>query len=61
MKRAPCEIYGACGVILVSSEPKPADILDTGGGVLFLCFISESLGIRWNRGTNIAGRGTWYK
>ena len=27
---APCERYGAWGVISVSSEPKPGDILDTG-------------------------------
>ena len=51
---APCERYGAWGVISVSSEPKPGDILDTGGGGLFLCLISESLGKRWDRGTTIA-------
>ena len=27
---ASCERYGAWGVISVSSEPKPGDILDTG-------------------------------
>ena len=29
---APCERYGTRAVISVSSEPKPGDILDTGGG-----------------------------
>ena len=45
---APYERYRARGVISVSSGPKPGDILDTGGGVLFLCLISESLGKRWD-------------
>ena len=57
---APWERYGARGVISVSSEPKPGDILDTGVG-LFLYLISELLGKRWDRGTTIAGRGTWYQ
>ena len=50
---APFKRYGARGVISVSSEPKPGDILDTGGGGCF-CLISESLGKRWDRGTTIA-------
>ena len=50
---ASCEGYGARGIISVSSEPKPGDILDTGWG-LFLTLISESLGKRWDRGTTIA-------
>ena len=33
--RAPCERYGAWGVISVGSDPKPGDILDTGGGGCF--------------------------
>ena len=55
--RAPCERYGALGVISVSSEPNPGDILDTGGGGA----VSESFCKRWDRGTTVAGRGTWYK
>ena len=54
---APCERYGALGVISVSSEPSPGDILDTGEAGA----VSESLGKRWDRGTTIAGMGTWYK
>ena len=46
----PCERYGALGVISVSSEPKPSDILDSGGGgCFFVLFVSESLGKRWDR------------
>ena len=34
----------------VSSEPKPSDILDSGGGgCFFVLFVSESLGKRWDR------------
>ena len=59
---APCERYWARGVISVRSEPKPGNILDTGGGAVS-CLISESLGKRWDRGTTgtIAARGTRYK
>ena len=35
---APCERYGAWGVISVSSEPKSGDILDTGGGAVSLSY-----------------------
>ena len=36
---APCERYGAQGVISVSTEPKPGDILDTGeGGAVSLSY-----------------------
>ena len=52
-----CERYGALGVISVSSEPNPGDILDTGGGGT----VSESLGKRFDPDITIAGRGTWYK
>ena len=37
-----------------SIEPKPGDKLDTGGGGLFLCLISESLGKGRDRCTTIA-------
>ena len=35
---APCERYGARGVISVSSEPKPGDILNTGRGPVSLSY-----------------------
>ena len=40
---APCERYGAQGIISVLSEPKLGDILDTGGGGCFFVLFQNQL------------------